>query len=328
MSISSAERNRVLEIIQYIAYANSEEAYKVNLILSQNTKLHTVVDFFMENWKSIKEQWVMFYKDQSFNFGETTNNGIESTFRLVKNFSTQYASSIQFFNEFFSVLKTFRNHHNHSCLMALHRKSTKLEGLHPTLQEYHESSTPYGLTYIERQWELRRTLDNVTLGHNTTVYGCECTLMKSMGLSCKHLLKKRLQEQETLFDKKLLKTGGHSVIIAHLALKYPSKFFSSQGWSQKQASKCNRKEKIQFILSQAQKFKKAVYLSQEIASLASEGGMKMLTEQYAVLLWNILWYKDIVKLWKLDEDIRVLCSVNDSCSAERDSKNLIIESEC
>ena len=54
MSISSAERNRVLEIIQYIAYANSEEAYKVNLILSQNTKLHTVVDFFMENCTLLK----------------------------------------------------------------------------------------------------------------------------------------------------------------------------------------------------------------------------------------------------------------------------------
>ena len=61
MSISSAERNRVLEIIQSIAYANSEEAYKVNLKILQNTKLHTVVDYFIENWDSIKEQWVMFY---------------------------------------------------------------------------------------------------------------------------------------------------------------------------------------------------------------------------------------------------------------------------
>ena len=100
MSISSAERNRVLEIIQSIAYANSEEAYKVNLKLLQNTKLHTVVDYFMENWDSIKEQWVMFYKDQSFNLGETTNNRIESTFRHVKNVCTKYTSLMQFFNEF------------------------------------------------------------------------------------------------------------------------------------------------------------------------------------------------------------------------------------
>ena len=49
MFISSAERNHVLEIMQPIAYANREETYKVNLKLLQNTKLHTIVDYFMEN---------------------------------------------------------------------------------------------------------------------------------------------------------------------------------------------------------------------------------------------------------------------------------------
>ena len=92
MPISSAERNRLLEIIQSTAYTNSGEAYKVNPKLLQNTKLHTVVDRFTENWGSIKEQWVVFYKDQSFNLGETANSRIESTFSHVKNVCTKYAS--------------------------------------------------------------------------------------------------------------------------------------------------------------------------------------------------------------------------------------------
>ena len=46
----------------------------------------------MENWDSIEEQGVMFYKDQSFNLGETANNRIESAFRNVKNICTEYAS--------------------------------------------------------------------------------------------------------------------------------------------------------------------------------------------------------------------------------------------
>ena len=45
----------MLDIIQSIAYANSEESYEVNLKLLQNKKLHTIVDYFMENWDSIKE---------------------------------------------------------------------------------------------------------------------------------------------------------------------------------------------------------------------------------------------------------------------------------
>ena len=145
----------------------------------QNTKLHTVVDYFMENWDSIKEQWVMFYKDQSFNFGETTNNIIKSTFRHVKNFCTKYASLMQLFNEFFSVLKAFRNQRNHSYLIALHRKSTKLEGLDSTLQQYHEYATPYAFAYIKRQWELSIALDNFTSAHSTTIYGKHGTSMQT-----------------------------------------------------------------------------------------------------------------------------------------------------
>ena len=74
MSILSAEGNHMLEIIQYISYANSKQACKVNLKRLQNTKLHNVVDYFMKDWDSIKEQRVMFYKAQSSNFGEITKN--------------------------------------------------------------------------------------------------------------------------------------------------------------------------------------------------------------------------------------------------------------
>ena len=54
------------------------------------------------------------------------------------------------------------------------------------------------------------------------------------------------------------------------------------------------------MLSQAQKFKKCVYLSQAIASLASEGEMKTFTEEYAVL-------KDILKFSKLGKNMKVSC---------------------
>ena len=79
------------------------------------------------------------------------------------------------------------------------------------------------------------------------------------------------------------------------------------------------KESFKSILCQAQKFKKAVYLSQEIASLASEGGMKTFTERYAVL-------KDILKFWKLGKNTKVSFSVDDL--AKGDSKNLTTEREC
>ena len=66
-------------------------------------------------------------------------------------------------------------------------------------------------------------------------------------------------------------------------------------------------------------FKKPVYLSQEIASLGSEGGMKTFTERYTVL-------KDIVIFWKLGKNTKVSFSGEDL--PKGDSKNLTTESEC
>ena len=83
--------------------------------------------------------------------------------------------------------------------MALNRKLTKLEGLNPTLRQYHECATPYASAYIKRQWELNRALDNVTSAHSTTVYGCDSTPMISMGLPCKSLFKNSLQESGKYF---------------------------------------------------------------------------------------------------------------------------------
>ena len=76
----------------------------------------------------------MFYKDQNFNLGENTNNRLESLFRHIKNVCSKYASLLQFFNEFFSVLKVFIDRHNHNYLMAIHRKPTELDDLDLFLQ--------------------------------------------------------------------------------------------------------------------------------------------------------------------------------------------------
>ena len=50
--------------------------------------------------------------------------------------------------------------------MTLHRKSTKLKGLDSTPQHNHEYATLYAFAYTKHQWELSRTLDNVTSQHN------------------------------------------------------------------------------------------------------------------------------------------------------------------
>ena len=74
MGITSAERLRCLEIIQLIAYSKTPEDYTKKLEILKNTKLDSVISYFMENWDPIKNQWVFAIKDSHMNLGQTTNN--------------------------------------------------------------------------------------------------------------------------------------------------------------------------------------------------------------------------------------------------------------
>ena len=52
------------------------------------------------------------------------------------------------------------------------------------------------------------------------------------------------------------------------------------------------------VLSQAQKFQKGLQLSQELASLASEGGIPTFTKRYELL-------KEVIKYWKLGAEVEL-----------------------
>ena len=104
MGITSAERLRVLEILSSLAHCKSEGEYEKHLDELKQTNFRSVIDYFMENWHPIREQWVACFKDKHLNLGETTNNRLESTFSKFKSVCSRYASLMQFCTEFMSVL--------------------------------------------------------------------------------------------------------------------------------------------------------------------------------------------------------------------------------
>ena len=138
--------------------------------------------------------------------------------------------------------------------------------------------------YIKRLWELSRALDIVTSAHSATVYGCECTLMGSMGLPCKHLFKTRFLKMKNLFDKQFVK--GRWTLNYYRTLnstRFSQGLIPAEDNPESRIVNVIEEENSKSILSEAHKFKKALYLSQEIASLASERATKTFTERYAVL---------------------------------------------
>ena len=60
--ITSTERSHCLEILQAIAYSNTEDEYNSNVNVLRNTKIKSVIDYCQENWLPVKEQCMKCFK--------------------------------------------------------------------------------------------------------------------------------------------------------------------------------------------------------------------------------------------------------------------------
>ena len=143
MGTTSAERLRCLEIILLIAYSKMPENYTKKLEILKNTKLDSVISYFMENWDPIKNRRLFAFKDWHMNLWETTNNCLESTFNKLKQVRGKYARLMQFFLESFTFLGVIRNDRNHHHLMTLSWKEIALpRAAKKDETEYLEQLTP------------------------------------------------------------------------------------------------------------------------------------------------------------------------------------------
>ena len=69
MGITSAERLRALEIMSSLAHSKSLSEYAKHLDELKNTNIKSVIDYVLQNWDPIKDQWVSYFKDRQFNLG-------------------------------------------------------------------------------------------------------------------------------------------------------------------------------------------------------------------------------------------------------------------
>ena len=86
---------------QQIAYANDEDEY---MDLYHNFQVNapcSVLNYFNEQWHSIRDQWSMGLKYTTGNFFNTTNNRLESINVKLKSVISRYSSVEEFVDKFF-----------------------------------------------------------------------------------------------------------------------------------------------------------------------------------------------------------------------------------
>ena len=312
MGITSAERLRCLEILQLRAYSKTPEDYTKKLEMLKNTKLDSVISYFMENWDPIKNQWVFAFKDSHIDLGETINNRLESTFNKLKSVCSKYASLMQFFSEFFTFLGAIRNDRNHHHLMTLSRKKIALScAAKKDEMEYLEQLTPYAFSLVRRQWqlidkeaEINRVDKNIyTLNyplckkHNLTVTSCDSSFMKKMGLPCSHLLKLRSYLSLPLYGSSL---ANKRWTKSYYILSSDARFSGSNIPAECESTTITGTEEANSqILSQSQKFNKLTRTCQILASSGSEGGMKQFELRHKQL-------QKIMEQWKIGKEVTII----------------------
>ena len=324
LGISSAERLHALKILQAMATSRSASECDKHLTSLKNTNMQSVIDYVVENRDPIKEQWVAYYKDKSFNLGKKTTIGWN--LRLQR--SRVYVQDIQI-TEFFAVLKCLRKERYHHYLMAIFRRGTEFFNIDKEKQLFYNPLTPYAFDFVAKQLDLSTSVHVVSKKSSTEFLlsassksSAEPHIANPTSSNCSFYTRTRLPSKHIIKLRSILRIPTFSPSLSHKRWtkdfyktverfpviqtpEYPDteNMNGSMTADQPQSLHVTSMPDVgqmpqHKILTQAQKFHKGLQLSQTLASLASEGGMPTLRQRYTVL-------QSIIYSWQLGIELYV-----------------------
>ncbi len=275
LGITSAERTLALEIIQKLAYSQSEDVYSKHYKELQNTNLHSVISYFNENWHGIRDQWVEGLKNNHFNMLNRTNNRLECINQKIKSVVSKNSDLNTFWVDLMHCLNTLNVERDQKAVNVQLKTPIRVGVTDSDVDRYAEFLTPFAFSHVIKQYELRKNVATFDSGggvieacKNT----CQCSFFTVMKLPCRHILALRTRLQMPLCDKNICHVrwtksfylSGHRISIDH-----PDNNDSVYVRTSK--------KKSSVITSSQQKYREAFSMGQKIASCISELGMREYT---------------------------------------------------
>lgn len=296
LGVTAAERNLVLEIIQKMVYAKSEDEYSVLHSELAETNLKGVTEYFDTNWHPIKEEWVECFKSNNVTFQNRTNNRIECINQKLKGVITKHSSLYQFFIQFLEAVDSLRTERDHRAVLLVQKIPVNPYKSETPEYKYMELLTPYALQFVVKQLGFVSKVKIVSQADDcfmvncsegivkVTATKCTCSFRKSMQLPCRHIFAVRLHLSLDLFSPELCGTrwtlayycSSHRVLVTGGG-------DSSTNNDAKALTIFQNPPNTQKVVSQHEKYRKAYHVTQKLASLASEAPMREFEEQLATL---------------------------------------------
>ena len=173
MRITTGQREASLEFILKMAYAKTETEYTGIYDQFASIVPKKVLDYFDENWHTIKEEWVLGFKFSTGNFLNTTNNRLESINGKLKQVITKYSSLEFFIEQFFIILPVLRNERNYKTIYSYQKVKVVPYNINSPKGQYSDLLTAYATTYVLEQLDLSEKLQYEFVNENAGVFRTE-----------------------------------------------------------------------------------------------------------------------------------------------------------
>ena len=170
LGISQSERFMSLELVSKMAYARSEEAYLQIYNEFNQCVPKGVLDYFNENWHTIRNEWVDGLKNLQCNFMNRTNNRLESINGKLKAVITKYSGMVQFFNDLMQCINSLKLERNHRALQVVMKRRVSTFDTESALGKYMAFLTPFAFDYIKEQFKLS---EKVKIAGDIDDYSCK-----------------------------------------------------------------------------------------------------------------------------------------------------------
>ena len=153
LGISQSERMMSLELLSKMAYARSEEAYLQIYDELTECAPKGVLEYFNENWHTIRNEWVDCLKNLQCNFMNRTNNRLESLNGKLKAVITRYSGMVQFFNDLMQCINSLKLERDHRALQVVTKRRVTTFDKESSLGKYMGFLTPFAFDYIKEQFQ-------------------------------------------------------------------------------------------------------------------------------------------------------------------------------
>jgi len=302
MLISGSERDACIAVLRDMVYASDEAMYNCCMERLESIGCNSVLEYVQSYWHEIRSQWVEGLKEQHLTLGESTVQRLESVGAKMKSVCCEIASLQQFFMEFRTFLASMRAERTHRAMMMLTRKPTA--AVPEDLLPYRDYLTPYAFRMVHQQYTESLSLctcsdvdDDIdtfvftsATGTDTTRLGCcSCRIYTSTKLPCKHLLYvRRLREVE--FDESVFDSRWKRADYLHHCQLNPSdgdsadlELLEMKGDEDDSPGCTGKKKSEQRSVQQAEKYRKARHMTDQLASLCAKPGMTVFTSRMKLL---------------------------------------------